>query len=250
MRPGVDVIVVSYHSPLDLSKFLASIREHPPHVPWTLTVVNVAPTREDKDAALENLNYSCTSFSYITFDENVGYARAVNRAAQNGFRETIAIFNADTILYENVVNDCHVVLQSKSDWGVLGPRQTDEQGRITHGGFFPNERGFRHPNSHEFGDVRDDATTVSGSAYFIKRKVWDELSDCPLYHNSYPEAEGAFLPTKHFYEETWCSYHARAHGYKVVYYGPVTMIHKVGKPNAALEESKKMFEEACEAHGI
>lgn len=254
MQPGIDLIVVNYRTPDDLRGFLDSLRSHPPTVPWSLAIANVCPTRDDGEAAREfELPYD-----YIHFSQNVGYARAVNLAAQFGGRETIAIFNADTKLLNNVADECHRVLQSREDWGILGPRQIDSQGRITHGGFIPYERGFHTDGLHSaFSDVRTDATTVSGSAYFIKRTVWDELTSCPTYREHCGESKGAFLPTQHYFEETWCSYHARAHGHKVVYYGPATMIHewhkasRVGGPaDRQLSTSREMFREACEAHGI
>lgn len=253
MRPGIDLIVVDYRSPHDLQHFLHSVLKYPPAVPWTLTIVNVEPTEEDIRVAKS----FPTPVNYIEFEENVGYARAVNRAATLGSSETLVAFNADTRLTEDVITVCHKVLHSNAKWGILGPRQIDNEGRITAGGFFPQERGFHHRNSEQYADIRDDATTVSGSAYFIKRTVWDELTTCPIYREHYPEAEGAFLPTPLYYEETWCSHHATKHGYQSVYYGPATMIHEWNRAargsayaKRSLQISRQMFKEACETHNI
>lgn len=253
MRNGIDLVVVNYRTPYDLEAFLWSLVTNRPTLPWSLTIVNVDPLVADEEAARE----FPLPYNYWEFSNNVGYARAVNHGAYFGDRETLAIFNADTRLLGSVATDCHYALQSHSDWGIVGPRQIDNAGKITHGGFCPNERGFHQPDSGQFTDIRDDALTVSGSAYFIKRNVWNTLTECPLYSNSYPEATGAFLPTQHYFEETWCSYHARAHGYKVVYYGASTMIHQWHKASARggsadknLPASKLMFKEACLSHGI
>ena len=250
MRPGIDFIVVDYQTPADLSGFLTSLVEFPPEVPWSLTVALVSPGPEDERVAKEFGVLHDT----VQFTKNVGYARAVNRASIFGDHETLAIFNADTKLTKGVATECHNALHSNPAWAIVGPRQIDERGTITHGGIFQSERGFHQPNSEEYGDVREDATTVSGSAYFIKRAVWKELTNCPHYAQYH--AEGAFLPTQHYYEETWCSWHARAHRYKVVYYGAATMIHKWhassprgGYADKQVTNSKRMFEEACAAHG-
>lgn len=247
-KPGVDVIVVNYRTPEDLAGFLGSF--DPTGVPQSLTVVNVDPTPED--VKVVHLNGKWVE-RYIEIPENVGYARAVNRAVAETDREIIAIFNADTKLFKDTINLCHNALQCNDSWGILGPRQVDSQGRITHGGIFQHERGFHQWDSPEFGDIREDATTVSGSAYFIKRTVWEELTACP--QNG--QAEGAFLPTQHYFEETWCSYHARAHNHTVVYYGPVTMLHewhraspRGGHADQQVSTSQQMFIEACEAHDI
>jgi GT2 family glycosyltransferase len=257
MIPGMDLIVVNYQTPVDLKRYLHSLSCFPPQVPWTLTIVNVCPTDEDRLAACEsNVKIGFAhELNYFEFSENVGYARAVNRAATLGDLDTIAIFNADTKFINNVATECHNVLQSNPKWAIVGPRQIDSQGRITHGGFIPYERGFHGLDSADYHDVRPEATTVSGSAFFIKRRVWEELTSCPAYLPF--GAEGAFLPTQHYYEETWCSYHARAHGYNVVYYGPSVMIHewhkaspRGGHADQQLAKSKALFMEACEAHGI
>lgn len=252
--PGIDLIVINYRTPYDLGHFLQSVGKHPPDMPYTLTVGNVDPLEADRTAA--GLN------QYCEWDTNVGYAAAVNYCASLGDRETIGIFNADTRLTEGVVNDCHNALLSDESWAVIGPRQIDDKGRITHGGIFGTEthrteRGFHHHNIDQCADIRDDAMSVSGSAYFIKRHVWDELLACPTYQQSNPEATGAFLPTRHYFEETWCSYHARAHGYKIVYYGAATMIHQwhraspVGGPaDRQVGLARNLFRDACDAHGI
>lgn len=252
MRPGIDIIVVNYRTSLDLQLFLVSLTEYRPTVPYSLVIVNVDPTEEDEKVAWGTYPLP---FDYTQFPENVGYARAVNHAATFGDRETLAIFNADVQLVDGAITDCHYALQSHPNWGILGPRQIDHQGRITHGGFLPEERGFHQPDSDLYGDIREDAVTVSGSAYFIKRTVWNELTQCPLYHNAYPDAKGAFLPTPHYYEERWCSHHAQLHDHKIVYYGEATLIHqwhsaspRCGHADQQIPKSRQMYEEACKIH--
>lgn len=259
---GIDVIVVNYKSPDDLDKFLNSYRK------WEdlgseLWIVNVDPDPADLRVANAAFNIQ-GEVHLLRHNKNVGYARAVNDAAARGCREIIAIFNADTELTAGLLEDCSQALKYNQDWGVLGPRQVDDQGRITSAGIFgtldaPLHRGWKQANSDEFGDVRE-AVTVSGSAYFVKRTVWDELTACPTYREVAPDAEGAFLPTDFYYEETWCSYHAQAHGHKVIYYGLATMIHRWhqaisshGKEVWAaqkMKESQALFRTACDSHGI
>lgn len=249
--PGIDLIVVNYRTSADLGHFIASYRKHKPDVPNSLVIGNVDPLQEDREVAEKS------GYSFLEWDTNVGYAHAVNFASTLRGSEVIGIFNADTRLTENVVNDCYNALVSNESWGVLGPRQIDDFGRVTHGGIFGQERGFHHRNSEQYSDVRDDATTVSGSAYFVKRSVWDELTECPIYRNEYPDVLGAFLPTRHYYEEAWASYHARSHGHKVVYYGASTMIHawhkaspRGGPMDRQIPEAREMFERMCDCHDI
>ena len=97
---------------------------------------------------------------------------------------------------------------------------------------------------------------VMGSAYFTKRKIWDELTNCPIYQDCFPGVTGAVLPTFLYYEETGHSYHAAAHGYKNVYYGLAECIHEwhgsIHKhgDKGAFKQSQQMFRTFCDAHGI
>lgn len=266
---GIDLVVVNYRTPYDLDHFLRSLQSHPPDRGWQVTVVNVDPLDADAIVLAQWQAYWPDRLLALSRHENIGYARAVNWAVSLGNREMIGIFNADTRLTENVVNQCCDALRSDPSWAVVGPRQVDDKNRVTHGGIFGSnqnrqERGFHHRNSKAYSDVRDDAVSVSGSAYFIKRSVWDELTDCSIYQTFLQNRDGplethpgAFLPTPHYFEETFCSYHARAHGYKVVYYGPAVMVHqwhraspRGGHADRKFHASREIFRDACESHGI
>lgn len=261
--PGVDMVVVNYQTPGDLDGFLSSYQAANLDVPHSLHVVNVQPTEADVDVVEHWANFF--PFLYTSHDENVGYARACNSAVAIPDRECVAFFNADTRLDIGVVEECHGTLMERPDWGVLGPRQVDDFCRITAGGIFgtreaPSFDGrWMDLDRGQYNDVRDDCVSISGSAYFIKRSVWDSLTNCPHYQ-SVPNMEtpvGAFLPTPHYYEETYCSYHAIEHGYKVVYYGPARMVHRWhnaspvgGYAEKVMPQSRELFRRACDWHGI
>lgn len=268
-RDSLGLAVVSYHSEPDLKRFLASYRAASPSVPLHMAVVLVDVTDVELQEAqrlvplyLDGL--PSTEAIIATYRSNVGYNRACNDAA-TWFGErccsTYAFFNCDTELRVGALEECQHRLWSDSSYGILGPRQVDRQGLITHAGIFgspPRHRAFKvHGSDAEYTDVRDDCWSVMGSAYFIKHTVWDQLTDCPLYREVAPDAHGAFLETEHFHGEEWLSRHAVAHGYKVVYDGTVTIVHQQGgaMPShawavAQMQKSKPLYEAACVVHGI
>lgn len=262
MIPGADIVVVNYRTPRDLAAFCESYLEHRPGIPASLTIVNVDPTDEDEVVAGEWAG--TLDAVVISFPTNVGYAHACNTAAVQGRHPVIALFNADIELTEGSIDACVGALLARPDWGVLGPRQVNRRGgRIVHGGIFgtraaPDVRGWLLADRESYHDVRDDAVSVTGSAYFIKRSLWDDLTACEVYQRVAPGAEGAFLPTQHYYEETWCSYHAQAHGHRCVYFGPVSIVHRWHKASPhgsyvdrhVMPKSKAMFRAACAAHEI
>lgn len=260
IRPGVDVIVVDYKTPEDLAGFLDSLRLFPAQVPVTVHVCEVSPNPGQPFPDMQGID----EFSYYSYQDNVGYAYAVNAAGVRGSREVLAIFNADVRLTEGALDRCYEALVSNDQWGVLGPLQTDERGRVTHGGIFgtnenPHMVDWLRPVSEQNRVVRE-AVTVSGAAYFMKRALWDELSRCETFRTVFPDSVGAFLPTPFYYEETGCSYHTTAHGWKVIYYGAVQITHKwhasvksndmERQASRWMTQSREMFRNFCKEHEI
>lgn len=256
----LDVVVTNYQTPGDLDQFLDSYAEFPPEVTGGLWVVLVDPTPADQKVVDKWL--PVLGFEVITFSYNCGYAAACNAAGAQGTSDVVAFFNADVILTAGALTECVGQLMNNSQWGILGPRQVDLANRLTAGGIFgtstvPRHRGWMALDSNQYSDIRTDAVTVSGSALFVKRTVWNELIQCPEYQMAAPDALGAFLPTPHYYEETFMCYHARAHDHKCVFYGPVGIVHKWhqasphgGWADEQLNKSQVIFREACRLHDI
>jgi GT2 family glycosyltransferase len=251
----IDLIIVNYKTPLDLKVCLRSLDRHGSTMDATLTVVDVGA--ENHETVLP---WAGGDGTLIGVTDNIGYGRACNLAAARGHAGIIGCFNAD-IEFTSGLADCHDAFNEHADWAVLGPRQLDGQGRVRHAGIFgthsaPAHRGWNELAFDRYIDVRD-AVTVAGSAYFIRRAVWDQLTACPLYRDIAPDALGAFLPTRHYYEETWASYHAAAHGHRVIYYGAATLIHHWhraspvgGWADQQMPISRDYFRAACDHHGI
>jgi Glycosyltransferase like family 2 len=254
VRPGVDVVVVSYRTPDDLAAFLESFRAVQWEVPVTLHVVEVAPNGQDDRllrSVMKGIEVPCT---FRAIEDNV--------AATIADRTTLAFFNADTRLGRGVLDGCHTFLCSEPDVGVVGPRQVDDDGLLTHAGIFGTNRrpSFAHRwKTRDVGQFSEaeECVTVSGSAYFVKRNCWDQMMACRHYREVAPDADGAFLPTQHYYEECYLSFHARHHGWKVFYLGQYGMVHRWHKASpigeierSIMPKSLEYFRRACDAHGI
>ena len=249
----IDIIVVNYRTPDDLDKFIESYRLYAPEEAM-LTVVDVDPIvpYDYRKVKVPGQLIRCP---------NKGYAYACNEAASITTGDIIALFNADIILKEDTIQLCAKALRENPTWGACGPLQQDSKGKVTHGGILgtqsaPVQRGWHKRMSDEFREIRDDAVMVMGSAYFIRREVWEELTNCSIYQECFPGINGAFLPTFLYYEETGCSYHLASHGYLNVFYGAAECIHewhgsidKFGD-NKAFTESQKIFRNFCDAHEI
>jgi len=230
-RPSIDLVVVSYHSTPDLHRFMHSAAAYAPKDARVVISLVEATAAEVADAG--RLGASLV----LSDSGNIGYNRACNRAArllaERGGAPNIAFLNADTELRPGTVEGCIRHLEDETV-AVVGPRQVDHSGRITHAGIVghhaaPRHRGWlerpRPGRAMPYSDVLD-CVSVSGSAFFMNRDAFDELATCPTFKKFDPEAEGAFLTTFGYWGETWIAYHAFAHDYKVRYVGDVPeMVH-------------------------
>lgn len=256
-RPGVDVIVVSYQTPTDLRGFVDSYEASHPDDAY-LWIVNVCPRDDDRRVVAQYGHYD-----HVSFVENVGYNRAVNSVGAQGSREFVAVFNADVELAPFALTELCAALRDHPEWGVVGPRQVDGSGLLTAPGIFgtpdnPQWRCWREPGADgRFSDVRDDCVTVLGSAFVMRRAVWDQLTSCYMFRDVAPTALGPMLPCSHYYGETAAMYHAAVHGWKLAYLGTTTVVHKWhqssvigGHGERTRDVDQTYFRRFCDHHGI
>ena len=203
----------------------------------------------------------------IDLNKNIGYSAAINKLASRGNNSVIGILNADVWFTNEDIRKICQIFDQEPDVHILGPKQRDEYGNIKHGGITgtgknPIMRGWNESDPEDilYRD-RVNCVTVAGSAYFIRRNVWDAMTNNEKYQEMFPGIKGAFLPTPHYYEETWCSYFARYLGYNVVYDGSVSIGHswhasspKPGEgyshADAQFKVSQSIFRKACDYIGI
>jgi cellulose synthase/poly-beta-1,6-N-acetylglucosamine synthase-like glycosyltransferase len=257
----IDAVVTNYRTPWDLTAFATSFAEHAPR-DARLWVVNVSPERGDEAAAAAVLELLGERCQVLATSENIGYGRACNWAAGLGSGRVLALFNADVELTPGALDCCAGALLANPHWGFLGPRQVDDHRRLTAAGIFgtlaaPRHRGWKEHDSGQYRDIRDDAVTVAGSALFVRRTLWRELASCPTFQPFNPYEPGALLPTPFGWDETYACYHAHAHGWRNVYFGEVTIVHRWHRAvtdhddvSRRMKLSQEMFRQACDGHGL
>lgn len=259
----VDLLVVTYNTKDLLERLLNCLHNDYEENVWKLYIADNNSEDDTQNWLLENTHKF--KIEEIAFNENIGYSAAINDLASKSSSDLLCAVNADTWFSTRHVKQVIDSFQQTPNMGVCGVKQMDESNKIRHGGIFwdkkanPVHRGWNQwdPLDQEYKD-KVKCWTVSGSIYYVKRSVWNELHQCPIFKNMYPQAKGAFLPTPHFFEETYCSQHTLAHGYEVWYDGIVeTAGHTWHASTEVGEASKKWFMtsrdiyiQACEAHGI
>lgn len=256
----IDLCIVTHNSLEHLQRLLNWLHQDYESDVWRLYIADNGSTDGTTEFLQQNQLYNIAG---ILYNENVGYSAACNDLAAMGTSDYLALLNDDVWLTTaNVKAMERSFVESQAD--ILGPKQRDEKGRIRHGGIFgtniaPRFRGWAafDPEDRLYRDMRE-AVTVSGSAYFVRRSVWNALTEDPEYRKLVPDAKGAFLPTFFYYEETWCSYFARHRGYKLMYDGTVSIGHtwhgshdkNDDLDRVVVKESRAMFRTACDFMGI
>lgn len=262
----IDLCIVNYNTKTLLKRLLDSLHADAESYPgsWTISVSD----NGSQDGSWDWLDMSVRKnglykVSRAWKNENIGYSAACNNMASSSECEIVALLNADVWLSSRDVSLIQEVFDKNSDIHILGPKQRNEYHQITHAGIIGTNKKPAHRGWMEL-DVDDskyrdriECVTVSGSAYFVRKAVWDSLSNNSKYRELYPNAKGAFLPTPHYYEETWCSYFARHLGYNVIYDGSISIGHswhasspKPGEgyshADSYFKLSQKIFREACD----
>jgi len=271
----IDLCVVSYNTKEKLQRLIDTLASDYDSSIFSLYILDNNSTDGTKEYISDYINKLGWQGEIIDSNFNYGYSFACNLLASRGSGNVVGLLNADVWMRSVDVSNIEKRIY-ELDADIYGPKQRDEHGSITHAGIFgtntaPQHRGWKLADP---GDIlfRDslDAVTVSGSAYFVKRSVWESLTYDPEYisllghlvgKKSIPlwsvTADGAFLPTPHYYEETWCSYYARHRGYSVVYDGAVSIGHSWhasseigGEPDSKFKISQAIFRESCDFMGI
>lgn len=270
----IDLCIVSYNAKEKLERMLHSLYESNDPELFDVYIADNGST----DGSLDLLYALQKDYHYdLFFNRNVGYSAACNQLAYAGKNPFIGLLNCDVWFEEDNIKDIINSFYDHPEAAVIGPKQRDEKGNITHAGIVGSNTEPKH-RSWQVSDPNDElhkdfveCVTVSGSAYFVRRSVWQEIVDnadymilydkfaeqsaqrlrvSPLSWTSNP---GGFLSTPHYYEETFCSYYIRHLGYKVCYDGSISMghswhgSHEKGSPmDKMFRISQAMFREACD----
>jgi N-acetylglucosaminyl-diphospho-decaprenol L-rhamnosyltransferase len=130
VRPGLDVVIVSYRSRDLLRDCLASLCEHAPDGPVAVHVVDNA----SGDGAADMVAVEFPGTDFVEEGENLGFARATNIGIRRGEHPYVLALNPDTRIGSGVLDDLLAVMEARPEVGILGCRLELEDGRLDHAG--------------------------------------------------------------------------------------------------------------------
>lgn len=240
----LDLVIVSHNASKYLNQCLSSLILVDCN---NITVIDNAST-DDTHLVLEDFYNGQVIYN----TENLGYSQACNQGAAFGKSKIIGFLNCDTAFIE-VISPMIDYLEENDDIAAVGPKQIDSNGLIRFAGVVFEKcamrtlvgsyhRGWGENDIGKYDDIID-SHYISGSAFFIKRKIFDEVggweSRLPLY-----------------FEDNLMCLRLQKRKYRTVYYGKTKMIHEWMKSNNPGERNKRLwtsiseFRKICASEGL
>lgn len=157
----------------------------------------------------------------IRNEENLGFARACNRAASAAAGDLLLFLNNDTIPHPGWLDEMVLALQADDRCGVVGSRLLFPDGRIQHAGIaFDHELCPYHPHLMSAATApevnrRREVPAVTGACLLVRRALFLE---CGGFDEAYVNG----------YEDVDLCLRARERGFRTVYCPTSVVTHLEG----------------------
>ncbi|MFQ3667044.1 MAG: glycosyltransferase family 2 protein [Sphingomonadaceae bacterium] len=227
MTDLVDIVIVNWNSGKQLAECLQSIDACHGGLVASVTVVDNGSTDQSADVGCHDV-----PFQTIRVATNLGFARACNLGARQGWAKYILLLNPDARLEAQSLAVPLRVMADEESVAVAGIRLLDEDGRAhRHCARIPRARDFliqalalhriwprRFPGffMEEFDHLSTrDVDHVIGAFYLVRRDVWELLG-------GFDERFFVYLEDLDF------SRRVRTIGYRVRYLAEASAFHRGG----------------------
>lgn len=120
----ISVLSVNFRSAADAAGLAESIADHRDELDIELIIVNNSP---DESIAVPPV---AAAFTRVVDSNNIGYGRAINRAAAGARGEMLFLANPDVRLTRGALSAARAFLDAHPDVGVLLPRLRYPDGRV------------------------------------------------------------------------------------------------------------------------
>ncbi len=249
--PDLSVLIVTYNSAEHIETLLASIERHTASSHEVIVVDNAST-----DGTSTLIAERHPQVTLVASEENLGFAKGVNRAADLASGEFVVLLNPDTRLDRPALDDLVAFARANPGHGIYGGRTVDEHGEVDPSscwGFatpwsltcfalglttmFKRSRWF-DPESLGGWD-RDsvrEVGVVTGCLALARRAVWRELGGLDERFWMYGEdadlsarawAAGyrpVICPSAEIFHAVGASSADRTHNLEMVYRGKATLI--------------------------
>lgn len=238
--PDVAVIIVSYNSEDQIAACLKTLLAQRKSIRQEVIVVD----NKSQDRTVDIIRQDFPEVRLFTPESNLGFAKAVNFAAQQTDAEYILLLNPDTEVLDHAVDNVYHFAEKHPEYGFYGGRTLKEDGKTlersscwgqpTPWSLFLFATGlstvFRHNallDPESLGPWQRDSVrevgVITGCFLLVKRLAWQKI--------------GGF--DEHFWlygEDVDLAMRARRAGYRPVITPDAVTIHEVGQSSTSIQK--------------
>jgi len=228
MKRKLSIIIVNYNVTQLLRNCLLSIQRYVIDVDYEVIVIDNNST----DSSWGDLIPEFPKVSFIISKENVGFAKANNKAIETASGDYLLILNPDTELEGFYMKDILDFVDSKSNFGCLGVRMHDAEGN-----FLPESKrsvpdmfnsfeklftNFKKKDSKSYyrNDIGEfeiaEVEVITGAFFLVKKEVYQKVGGLD---------EAYFM----YGEDIDLCYTLLKSGYRNYYYGKASILHHKGE---------------------
>jgi GT2 family glycosyltransferase len=248
----VSVIIVTRNTRALTLAAVGSVLRHKDDVEVEVTVVD----NGSSDGTTEALQAQWPEVRCLRSESNLGFAKAVNRAARGGTGEFLLLLNSDAELHDGALRGAVAWMRAHSRCGVAGAQLLYPDGsrqnsianfptvatELLNKSLLRRLRPQRYPGKERVFDVPLEVETVIGAFMMIRRGLWDFLGGLD---------ERFFF----FVEETDFCLQARRLGWSTMHLPHVLVTHGGGQsakqvlPAARIEYWRSRYAYFLKNHG-
>lgn len=232
----LSIIIVAYHNATHLEKCVASIYEKLViFFDWEIIIVN-----NDENQNIEELAIDFSKVKVINNKKNVGFGSGINLGVSEVKGEYLLFLNPDTqILTDNIEK---VFDEFRGNIGIIGggiidPRNKKQEwsaGReISFYDLVRNNLGINRSCPVWNSSQKTRCDWVTGTCFFIKKRVFQELSGFD---------ETFFM----YFEDMDLCKRARLVGYEILYFPDFNIFHSGGESYVDKKMQKKHYYDSLE----
>lgn len=232
----LSVIIVNYNVKFFLEQCLYSLLKAIDNLPSSADAEVIVFDNASSDGSREFFLNKFQGVQFVWHNENLGFAKANNRALSFAKGKYILFLNPDTILSEDALYKSIQYLESRSGGGALGIRMIDGSGN-----FLPeSKRGFPSPAASFYklsGLINLFPTSKKIAAYYAGHLSEHENNEIDVLSGAYMLVKKEVLDKTGGFDEAFfmygedidLSYRIQKAGYKNFYFANSAIIHFKGE---------------------
>lgn len=228
----LSVIIVNYKVPCFTEQCLYSVLEAVKNIEAEIIVVD----NNSADGSMEYLKPRFRSVTFLELPENLGFARANNKALAIAAGAFILFLNPDTIITANSINSSIQFLKQNGNAGAVGVQMIDGSGN-----FLPeSKRAFPSPLT-SFYKLTGLSALLPKSKIFNRYALGhldkDEVQESPVLPGAFFMSRKSLLQQLKGFDESFfmygedidLSYRIEKAGYRNYYLGNTAIVHFKGE---------------------